>query len=207
MSRWQPQCRRVSLSSVRFVPLAWFISWAPSRCQRGVLWGRGFFITADKHTAGCPLPSWGTQQSPAHPSATGPVGIHSSTSGKAAQCSKTETRCTFCLPTSLIKKQRKTLISCSINTASPSSLPDTYPAQWDLICKYEALALLHLSWNISVFLSNLSKAEDSLTILYGLLALCCPHGAEGERFGLVLLPHQPAHSNRKLCPGLKNMLF
>lgn len=36
---------------------------------------------------------------------------------------------------------------------------------------------------------------------------CCPHGAEGERSGLVLLPRQPAHSNCKLCPGLKEMLF
>lgn len=139
------------------------LSHEPLPDARVVPWEWSFFNTADKHVAGCPLPSWGTQQSPAYPGTAGSVGTHNSTSGRAARCSETETWCTFCLPTSLVKKQRKILISGRINKASSSPLLDAHPAQWDFICEYEALTLVHLSWTNSAFLSNLGKAENNLT--------------------------------------------
>ena len=104
---------------------------------------------------GTPTPT-GSQQSPAHPTAAGPMGMRNLSSRRAAQCSEIEIQCTSHLPTLLIKKQRKTLISCSINTAS-SSVTEPAPSTVGFVCKYEALALVHLSWTNSAFLSNLSK--------------------------------------------------
>lgn len=128
---------------------------------------------AARSPPGAPTPM-GTQQSPAHPRAAGPAGMHHLTSRRAAQCREIETPSTSHLPTLLIKKQGNVLISCSINTATSSPLLNTHPAQQSFICEYEALTLMHPSWANSAFLSNLGKAEDNLAYFILMLPQALP---------------------------------
>lgn len=128
---------------------------------------------AARSPPGAPTPM-GTQQSPAHPRAAGPAGMHHLTSRRAARCREIETASTSHLPTLLIKKQGNVLISCSINTATSSPLLNTHPAQQSFICEYEALTLMHPSWANSAFLSNLGKAEDNLAYFILMLPQALP---------------------------------